>query len=62
MEGYTYASNSGARLTIDGGVTVNATGGNGENHNGGTGIRVGWGTIGLEIRWLQQLEKFRRSQ
>lgn len=45
MEGYTYASNSGARLTIDGGVTVNATGGNGENHNGGTGIRVGWGTI-----------------
>ncbi len=45
MEGYTYASNSGARLTIDGGVTVNATGGNGENNNGGTGIRVGWGTI-----------------
>jgi len=45
MEGYTYASNSGARLTIDGGVTVNATGGYGENHNGGTGIRVGWGTI-----------------
>ncbi len=45
MEGYTYASNSGAKLTIDGGVTVNATGGVGENHNGGTGIRVGWGTI-----------------
>lgn len=45
MEGYTYASNSGARLTMDGGVTVNATGGAGENNNGGTGIRVGWGTI-----------------
>ncbi|MBE5976180.1 MAG: hypothetical protein E7251_16480 [Paenibacillaceae bacterium] len=45
MEGYTYAMNQGARLTIDGGVTVNATGGSGQSNNGGTGIRVSWGSI-----------------
>ncbi|WP_277406340.1 hypothetical protein [Lacrimispora xylanisolvens] len=45
MEGYTYAMNQGARLAIDGGVTVNATGGSGQSNNGGTGIRVSWGSI-----------------
>jgi hypothetical protein len=45
METYTYDGNNGAKLTIDGGVTVNAKGGTHLNSFGGSGIKVGFGNI-----------------
>jgi hypothetical protein len=45
METYTYDGNHGAKLTIDGDVTVNARGGKHVNSNGGDGIKVGFGNI-----------------
>ena len=45
MDAYTYSFSQGAKLTIDGGVTVNAKGGYGQKNNGGTGIQLSWGDI-----------------
>lgn len=45
METYTYDGNHGAKLTIDGDITVNARGGKHVNSNGGDGIKVGFGNI-----------------
>ncbi len=42
---YTYGTETGARLTIDGGIEVNAIGGNSQGYAGGPGIDVAWGDL-----------------